>query len=371
MESSIRVLHLGLCPNRGGIETIVHSWWEHIDRQRVHFDFVNVYHEPIAFEDEFKEYDSEVYRIPARKENFGKHKEELKNIIRNGNYDFVHCHVMSLSEPEPVMICEELGLKTQPIIHSHTVAKLSTMSAKRKILHFYGSIRLKGHKYLRVACGQEAGKELFHSHDFTVIENGIDVNDYKFSKEKRRRFRNLYGIGEETFVIGHIGRLDKAKNYPFLIETIAEVKKRRKDAILVLVGDLQGSEMINTLLDKYGVKDSCILTGKLSSTIDAYSGFDVFFFPSKYEGISVSMIEAQASGLLCVVSENIAHESAVSDYVHFMPITDAQKMAEAIVKYADKDNGTREERKIIQEYDIRKSSAKLQEYYKMNIHRRG
>lgn len=370
MESYIKILHLGLCPNRGGIETIVHSWWQNIDRDRFHFDFINVYHEPIAFEDEFKEFGSEVYYIPARKENPGKHREELKRIIKEGNYDFVHCHVMSLSEPEPVMICEELGLKTKPIIHSHTVAKLSTMSAKRKLLHFYGYVRLNGHKYLKIACGQEAGKEMFRTKYFTVIENGIDVETYRFSDEKRNEFRKAYAIGKDAFVVGHIGRLDKAKNYPFLIETFAEVKKRRKDALLVLVGDLQGSELISSLLDKYRVKDSCILTGKLSSTSEAYSAFDVFFFPSIYEGISVSMIEAQASGLECVVSENIAHESSVSDFVHFMPISNAQKMADEVVKYADQKNGSRSTREIISEYDIRNSSAKLQKYYQMNTDRR-
>lgn len=360
--SKVKVLHLGLCPNRGGIESIVYSWWKHIEQESIHFDFINVYHEKIAFENEFRESGSQVFYIPARKENPKKHREELKRIIIEGKYDFVHCHVMSLSEPEPVEICSELS-HTKVIIHSHTVAKLGNMGLKRKVLHTYGSIRLKGYDYLKIACGYEAGKEMFRSDDFTVVENGIDIDRYKYTVEKRNRFREKYGIPEDAIVIGHVGRPDKAKNYPFLIETYALLKKKVSDAILLLIGDVNNDKEIKSLLEKYKVVSSTVLTGKISSTEDCYSAMDVFFLPSNYEGISVSMIEAQASGVQCVVSENIAHESAVSDHVSFMPIDNAESMVKEIMEYLKPYNDLRGSRIIKPNYDIRVSASKLAQYY--------
>lgn len=360
---NIRILHLGLSPNRGGIESVVYSWWKHIDKEKVHFDFVNVYHEPIAFEEEFKNAESQIYYIPARKENPGKHSEELKKIIEKGNYDFVHCHVMSLSEPEPVKICNALELKTQVIIHSHTAAKLNNMSLKRKVLHKYGSIRLKKYYYLRIACGYKAGREMFHTTDFTVIENGIDIDRYRYSEEKRSRFRERYNIPKDAIVIGHVGRNDAVKNYPFLIETFSYVRKENKNAMLLLIGDVDQDDEIKSLLIRFHIEGSTVLTGKINSTEECYSAMDIFFFPSVYEGISVSMIEAQASGLECVVSENIAHESAVSDYVHFQPINNPQLMAEKVKEYLPPYSVARDKRIIDSNYDINNTAEKLIQYY--------
>lgn len=359
----IRVLHIGLSPNHGGIESIVHSWWENADKKIVHFDFLNVYHESIAFEKEFKEGGSLIYSIPARKENPIVHNRELKRVIEEGNYDFLHCHVMSLSEPEPVMICINLKIKTKVIFHSHTVARLDNMPLMRKILHTYGGLRLRKYDYLKVACGQEAGKEMFHSSDFIVIENGINIDKFRFSEEKRKNFREKYGIAEKSKVIGHVGRLDKVKNYPFIIETFSLVKKMNPDAILLLIGDINHSEEINDLLIYYNVVESTVLTGKITSTENCYSAMDVFMFPSIYEGISVSMIEAQASGLECVVSENIAHESAISDYVHFMPIDNAYAMADKVNEYLMNEVDNRDKRKVDENYNIEKSTQKLIKFY--------
>lgn len=361
-KNTVKVLHLGLCPNQGGIESIVHSWWKNIDRESIHFDFINIYHEQIAYEKEFIDGGSQVFYIPARKENPRKHSEQLKRIISEGQYDFVHCHVMSLSEPEPVIICSKMN-NCKAIIHSHTVAKLDNMGLKRKILHLYGRNVLHKYDYLKIACGYEAGKEMFHSDDFTVIENAIDVKRYKYSDEKRNRFRKKYDIPLEATVIGHVGRVDKAKNYPFLIETFAMLKDSNPNLILLLIGDVDHDEEIKSLLEKYNVRTETVLTGKISSTEDCYSAMDIFFLPSNYEGISISMIEAQASGVQCVVSENIAHESAVSEYVSFVPIKNANEMSKEILKHLKPYSGLRSSRIINSNYNIRESARKLAEYY--------
>ena len=362
-NKQIRVLHLGLSPNRGGIETIVYSWWKHIDDEKVHFDFVNLYEEPIAFENEFILGGAQVFYIVARKKNPLKHIRALIKIFREKNYDYVHCHVMSLSEPEPVKICKKLQLKTKVIIHCHTAAKLENMTLKRKLLHIYGSFQLKKYNYLKLSCGYEAGRTMFNTSCFSVVENGIDIEKFKFSIEKRNRFRKKYGISPNAFVVGHVGRIDKVKNYPFLLETYSLIKQKNITSVLLLIGDIDGNDDIMKLIKKYGLESNTVFTGKISSTADCYSAMDVFLFPSLYEGISVSMIEAQASGLECIVSENISRESSVSDYVHFVSIDDPCVMADMVKQFFFDDPNIRFSRSIDPKYDIRRSTEKLIDYY--------
>lgn len=124
MESRIKILHLGMSPNRGGIEIMVHSWWQNIEKDKFHFDFINARHEPIAFEDEFRESGSEIYRIPAIKENPGKHRKELKRIIKEGGYTLlqkpvnyrIHAYRLSTGLMKERELHETQGLIWQKVI---------------------------------------------------------------------------------------------------------------------------------------------------------------------------------------------------------------------------------------------------------------
>lgn len=358
----IRVLQIGLHTNRGGIETVVHSWWQNMPQEEVAFDFLNVWDAPIAFQDEFEAGNARILHKCLRKANPGKSYEELKKIIAEGDYDFVHCHSMSLSEPEPVEITEIFS-DARAILHSHTAATRGRMGLKRYLLHLYGRRKLRKYHYLKLACGTEAGKAMFGKADFTRIENGVDRDRFRYSNEHRAEIRKRHGIGGDEFVIGHVGRPGKAKNYPFLIKVFSEFRKRCK-ARLILIGDLEHDRAVQRLIDRHKVRDSVICTGKVRDVHQYYSAMDVFFFPSLYEGLSVSLIEAQSTGLPCIVSKNVDRESAVSDVVTFIDIKKAEDALKELGRCYENRKMDRNKVSFDEAYDIRQSSLKMLEYYK-------
>ena len=201
----IKVLHVGLSDNVGGIETVVHSWHNFLPDD-INFDFINVGKNKLAFEDDFVKKGSTVYRIPSRKENPLRSRKELKRILAENDYTYLHFHAMSLSFPEPALLAAKSG-KTIPIIHSHMVNNpdLSNLSAKYRILHLIGKERLKHIEFLRLACGEQAGLSMFQCDDFKVIYNGIELGLFAFDPIRRENIRFKYGINESTFLIGHVG----------------------------------------------------------------------------------------------------------------------------------------------------------------------
>lgn len=361
----IRVLQIGLHTNRGGIESVVHSWWQNMPQEEVTFDFLNVWDAPIAFQDEFEARGAKILYKCLRKYNPRKSYEELKRIITEGDYDFVHCHSMSLSEPEPIEITN-LFSNARAIIHSHIAITEDKMGLKTHLLHAYGKKVLRKYDYLRIACGTEAGRTMFGTDNFAIIENGVDKDRFKFSMKCRCEIRQLYNIKSDEFVIGHIGRPGKQKNYPFLIRTFSEFI-RIYNARLILVGDVRDDKNVQKLIADYGIKDHVICTGKINNVHKYYSAMDVFFFPSLYEGISVSLIEAQAAGLPCIVSENVDKESNISKILTFIDINRTDAALMELKKNYENRNNDRNNIFLDEAFDIRQSSSKMLNYYKSNI----
>ncbi len=361
----IRVLQIGLHTNRGGIETVVYSWWKNMPHDEVVFDFLNVWNEPIAYQDEFEAGGAKIIYKSLRKDNPGKSYKELKKIITDGNYDFVHCHIMSLSEPEPVKITNIFS-NARVILHSHTIATIDKMGFKRYLLHIYGKTILKKYNYLKIACGMEAGCTMFGVNNFTVIENGVDRNKFKYSIENRLEIRNIYNISKNEFVIGHVGRPGKAKNYSFLIKTFSEFLKIN-NAKLLLIGDIKNDRNVQNLIDTFHIRNYVICTGKVKDVYKYYSAMDVFFFPSLYEGFSVSLVEAQSTGLPCIVSENVDRQSAVSNILTFIDINKTYEALRELGKCYKNRLADRNKVLFNEAYDVKQSSLKMLKYYRRNI----
>ncbi|MCI8346281.1 MAG: glycosyltransferase family 1 protein [Clostridia bacterium] len=393
MARVIKVLHIGLSQNRGGIEMIVYSWWKQaqeadfrIGDYIMRFDFINVYDGPIAFEKEFMDTGSEVFYIPKRRRNPVKNYLGYKRIIEIGNYDYVHCHVMSLSEPEPVIIGNDVARKNvekgkvgkpQVILHSHTIINDNTYTKSRALIHTIGKWRLHNMVYHRIACGHDAGKTMFGGNDFTVIENGIEQEKFRFNIIYRKEIRAQYGIKENDILIGLVGRYSPPKNLPYAIASFADIVACSEQSSelhcqykLMLIGDMDCRE-IRDSIRTYGIERDVIFVGKVSDVYRYYSAMDVFYQPSLYEGISVAMIEAQASGLPCVVSEYVARESDVSGRVSFIKIDDVHN----VYGYMPKDNGALDfgyEMKRMKcsfrlDYDVSISARKIFQFYINNL----
>jgi len=325
----IKVLHVGLSSNQGGIENVVYSWYKN-KPDDIQFDFINVEEHNLAYQSNFEQ-KGEIFRIVARKKNPIIYARKLKAILAEGKYDYVHCHVMALTNPEPIIWASQYE-NIVPIIHSHSVIKKENLDNKDILLHLIGKWRLRNIKYFRMACGHDAGEAMFGGQDFMTIENGVDFDKLAFSIQARSNLRKYYGISQEAFVLGHVGRHGSVKNYPFLLEVFSNIYKKNENARLLLIGDVDKDDEVNNLVSEFGLEKAVIFTGGVDCTYGFYSVMDAFCLPSIYEGVSVALIEAQAAGLKCVVSENIARESAISNNVDFVSINDMHAYVEKITE---------------------------------------
>lgn len=364
LDKKIRVLHIGPSSNPGGIESVVKSWV--INKpENIQFDFVNLEKIPLAYEDVLIKNGCNIYNATSRKANPFKSKKEIKKIIEDGNYDYVQQHIMSLSWLTPAYLCNTAN-KAQPLLHSHTVIDEKYWGIKRKLLHKLGILRLKNLNCLKTACSEAAGRSMFGSNLFSVIPNGVDFEKFKFDSANRRTIREKYQIKNSDFLIGHIGRSCIEKNYPFILKSLSEVIKLNENIKLMLIGEVDNDAKIKDLINELNLNENVVFTGKINDTFKYYSAMDLFFLPSLFEGVSVALIEAQANGLPCVVSTNVAKESAISDLVEFIDIDDPNKAAQIINgKLMIKND--RANHKLNMDYDVKNSANKMFEFYLNNL----
>lgn len=364
----IKVLHIGLSSNIGGIENVVRSWNKNLPTN-IHFDFINNQGQPIAFEDEFIENGSRIYNIVSRRKNPIQSYDQLKKIIIENKYDYIHHHMMSFSWPQPLKIAADYPY-TNAIAHSHT-AGFGNLSAKYNFLDKLGRRMLANSNYYKIACGDAAGQSMFHTDDYIVIRNGVEFSKFRFSKESRKRIRNKHNILDDTFVIGHVGRNDSAKNYPFILELFEKFNRERSNSILLLIGDIKNNKEIRDIIIEKKLEKKIIFTGPLSNTADYYSAMDVFILPSLYEGVSVAMVEAQVSGLHCIVSNFVSKEADISGNVKYIAIDNFKDGVQKLLKEYQQ-NYKRNDSSIVLDnsYDACNTSDSMFEFYKSHLIKR-
>lgn len=364
-ECVVKVLQVGLSSNIGGIETIVYNWFQNIDKEEIQFDFINVEDKPLAFEVEFKKAGCNIFKISSRKSNPAKSKKQLREIMTSNHYDFVHHHVMGITWPEPTLIASEIP-GTIPIIHNHTVFGKNN-GFTRRLLNWIGHIRLFSRNYLKLACSYAAGNSVFKTGSFQVINNGIDYKEKKFNINAREEIRERYRIDNDTVLIGHVGRSCYEKNYPYILKILTELVKINPHVKCMLVGDVDKNETLLSMIKSLGLTDTVIFTGKVRNVEKYYSAFDIFFFPSIYEGVSVSLIEAQCSGLPCVISKNISKESEISELIKYVDINNVEDGVDTLINTAPHSSAEREQVILDQEFDIHKTVSNLMDFYCKNM----
>lgn len=334
MDEPIRVLQVICIMNRGGAETMIMNLYRNIDRNKVQFDFVENSSEPAAFDEEILSLGGKIYRCPHY--NGKNHFAYVKwwNTFfqkHSGEYPIVHGHLGSTAAIY-LSVAKKHGAYT--IAHSHSAGSGSAMYRM-----FAYPTRYIADKFF--ACSKDAAISRYgkivgnDSSRCQVLNNAIDAKRFVFNRETRKQVRNDLHIAENAIVIGHVGRFAEAKNHRFLIEVFADIRKRNPNAVLLLVGDGERRSEIQAAIAEKHLGEAVILTGVRSNVWDFYQAMDVFVFPSVYEGLPVSLVEAQASGLPCCVSSNVPKDSAITDLVEFIPLENGpDKWAEIALQRA-------------------------------------
>lgn len=354
----IRVLHIFHEMANGGIEHFVMDYYRHIDRSRVQFDFLVSVESEGCFDQEIKALGGIVHHAYPLKKNPIRNYFDIARIVRENNYDVVHRHTGSSFGYFDLRAARRGGAK-HLILHSHN------NQAGNQLVHKLSDalLRLPCEK---LACSVEAGQWLFGaSREFTVINNAIDCNKFRFQSEIRKRIRSELQL-EDKFVVGHVGRFEDQKNHVRMLHMFKDVLVRNENSVLILIGIGALQEECKQLAAKLGIGDQVIFLGVRADVNELMQAFDVFLLPSLYEGFPFVLVEAQASGLACVASTNVPSECNVTGNVHFIGLEKANsEWTDTILMYRDEinDRSGYADKMKVQGYDIYQNAAELCAYY--------
>lgn len=311
MEKPMRVLQVVTHMERGGLETMLMNYYRSIDREKVQFDFLVHRQERAAYDDEIEALGGRIYRLPrlvpwsisynrTLDTFFGEHKE----------YCIVHVHQDCLSSVI-LKAAKKHGVPVR-IAHSHTANQ--DKNIKYLIKLFYKRF-IPRYSTDLFACSKQAGDWMFSGAHFQVLKNAIETNLYRFNSATRERVRKDLGISEDTMVVGHVGRFSPPKNHDFLVNIFAETLKIESDTRLLLVGDGELRSRIEEKVRALGIAEKVIFTGVRSDVPDLMQAMDVFLFPSLYEGLGIVLIEAQAAGVPCVISNSMPEACDITNLI--------------------------------------------------------
>lgn len=365
----IRVLHVIGAMDMGGAETILMEIYRNIDKNLFQFDFAVHTDKKCLYDDEIESIGGKIYRFKKFNGlNYISYKRQWKKFFRNHReFDIIHGHIGS-SSAIYLKVARNNGIKA--IAHSHaTNNKKSGISIHGLIWKLYSfPTRYIANYYL--ACSINAGidrfgKKIIISDKFSVLNNGINPYKFKYNNDYRKEIRNQFNIKENDFVIGNVGRLVEEKNHKFLIEIFSKIHENIKNSKLVIVGDGYLKNELKKEVEKFSLNEFVIFASTRSDAYKFFSSFDVFVFPSISEGLGISAIEAQASGLKVICSDALPLEAKVSDNLIFVSLKkNSSFWANVIV--SNKNCTDRETAYNVikkNKYDINSSVKKLGEIY--------
>lgn len=360
----IKVLHYIYGLNIGGAESFLYNMIKSMPKNKYQFDFCiqsgrNENEKLITL---IEDNNGKIYHIPAYNKNPFQNKKGFEGLIAEIKPDIVHFHMNALINTAPLKVCEKLNVRY--LVHSHNTK--SNGGKLAQILHKANSMKLSGKSFGRVACGRDAGKYFYNINEFVVIQNGIILDDYGYSIEKRQIIRSELKIDADTRVIGHVGRFVPAKNHEFILSTFKELRLKIPNSKLILIGDGDLKDEIQKKVMELGISDAVIFTGNISNVPDLLSVFDVFLFPSYFEGLPFTLVEAQAAGLSILTSTNVTKDVDVTGLVKYMDLSKtAKEWADELMKMLNTTQ-TREEYVSKMKgsiYDIDAEVKKLDDFY--------
>lgn len=319
-QNPIRIAHIMGKWLGGGVESVVMNYYRHIDRTKVQFDFICDDDSTNIPYEEIESLGGKVILIPPYQKVLT-YQKQLKQVLKDGGYPIVHSHINTLSvfslfaairANVPVRIAHS---------HSTTNKKEKRKNLMKQTLRLFSKLFATNY----MCCSELAGRWLFGDKEYDrgtvyLLNNAIDVDKFKYNEFIRQEVRNELNIADNTLVIGHIGRFVEQKNHDFLIDIFYEVYKKNNNSILLLVGQGPKTKEIKEKVASYNLQDNVLFLGQRKDANRLYQAFDVFLLPSLYEGLPVVGVEAQASGLPCLFSDDMTKETKILNTTIFLSL---------------------------------------------------
>lgn len=346
----------------GGVESFILNFFNEINSARNYDKYIITHNTPTKMvKEKFEDLGFTIFTVPSKKESIYNNIRSLNKIMKDNKFDIVHSHmaksnfiIMKLAKKNNVQI---------RIAHSHQ--SMNIEGTLKKIV--YKIMQFLNRKYANIflGCSDAAliygfGEKILSDKYFSVVvHNAIDLKKFKFNNFYRKKLRKKYNISENQILIGSIGRFTFQKNQLFLLDVVKKIVKKNSDFKLLLVGE---GELENDYLEyikSNRLEQNIILEQPQNDIYKYYSAFDIFAFPSRFEGLGIVVIEAQASGLNCVISKNIPFDVKISDLVDYVDIDSKEKWYDKIVNFKKNPN---------RNYDLSKSDYNIKNEYKKLIY---
>ena len=367
-DKAISVLVLDTVMDRGGAEAMIMNYMRNINRDKIRFDFLTNRDYRGAYEDEIESLGGKVYHMcPMYPGKFRRYKREIRLFLQeHPEYKIIHSNLEERSY-FPLKVAKKLGVPVR-ISHSHN----RPLGFDLKLLvRYYFRFMLRFYNTHMFACGIEAGDWLYgkkNRNKVVIMNNAIDVRRYIYNRDKAIDMKKKLGVEGKT-VIGNVGRFFNQKNHKFLIDIFEQIHRINPNTALLLVGGGEQDDalknQIRQKVENLGLSDSVHFLGVRSDVEDVLQAFDLFLLPSLFEGFPVTMVEAQASGLPCVISDKVPIQCDITGNVRVVeldeePMDWAEKCLEFVNSFERKDNF-----EVISKagFDIRENAKWLEHFY--------
>ena len=366
MPEPIRILHVLGTTQLGGAESRIMDLYRHVDRERVQFDFLVHTGGEGFFDKEIRELGGRIFRVPRfRFYNYFSYKKAVKNFFeKNHEFRAVQGHITSTAAIY-LPVAKRAGI---PLIIAHARSAGVDKGIKGVLTRLLRRNLSKKADFL-FTCSELAGISVFgrkavETGKTVFVPNAIDCEAFEYDGLRRGKMREELGLSGK-YVIGHVGRFHYAKNHEYLLQVFAALcKKGGKEYALLLLGEGGGMEAAKKQAEDLGISDRVLFAGNKRNVYDYYQAMDYFVYPSRFEGLPGTVVEAQVSGLRCLMSDSICTEVMATELVHAMSIQDApERWAEYIVDTQDYERSGRREQMEKAGFDVKAQARLMTRFY--------
>lgn len=351
----------------GGAESRTMDIYREISKEKVQFDFLIHTEKKGFFEDEIIKMGGRIYRIPrfGLRSLFSYANKVNEFFLNHPEYKVVHGHILSTA-----FMYQRSAMKNNiPVRIAHSRCGSRTEISFENVIKEIFKRLTKFYVTDQFAVSKIAGESAFGVRNFRngkvkVLPNAIKSDKYDYNEELRKKIRKEMNL-DDKFVIGHIGRFQQQKNHKFLIEIFNEVQKRKNDSMLLLIGDGELRKDIENKVKELGLSEKVLFTGIRSDVPNLLQAMDVLLFPSFFEGLPGVVLESQAAGLPCIISNKITSEIKITDLVEYISLEEnAVCWADKVLNYSDGFTRKNTSKKIIEAgYDIKSVAKWYEDYY--------
>lgn len=355
--------------SNGGQESFVFNILQHMDLKDMHVDVLtpyyceNNYYRKIV---EDKGGNIITLNLPffAGANRFNVIKP-LDKYLRDNPYDIIHVHSGSISILTEVTFIAHKHHIEKIIVHSHCAGEKKTF--KYRMIKLISTPILNNYPTQQIACSQAAGKWKFSKkvveNELVILKNGVELQKFAFNPEVRDKMRKKLRIDKDTYVVGHVGRFCYQKNHEYLIDVFEQLKKRHHNSVLLLIGSGENLEFIKELVSVKRLEESVYFVNNVNNVNEYMQAMDVFVLPSRFEGLPIVGVEAQASGLPVLVSTNVSSELALSESVEFISLGNKEKWTQRLVTHINSKRIKTAEDLTQNGYNIEVTVKELQKIY--------